>query len=198
MRNREPGANYTRIPRVVALSLGLAVVAPAHAQDVAGTVYEVSGNTRAPSAGAFVIVHWTGQRPGLFHYESVCIQAAITRTDAQGRFAIAEPPPLRSTFLVWRRDPAVALYKPGFEQRDGLTLVPTPRVFHDSMAHMGCSDKQGSLIPLTDPQGVLPAFRAALASETPPKPSLEPKVQVLRRAQPQPAAPEGKIPTDAR
>src|SRR5262245_43844797 len=100
----------------VPFALGIALIAPAHGQDVQGSVFEiVDGRGRAPSAGAFVIVHWTGRRPGFFHYESVCIQAAIARTDAKGEFRIAEPPPLRSTFLVFRNAPAVAVYKPDFE-----------------------------------------------------------------------------------
>ena len=97
----------------LALLCGLAAPGPAGAQAVSGTVYEGS----APSPNAFVIVHWTGTRPGFGHYESVCIQAAITRTDAQGRYELAEPPPLRSTFLVWRRDPAVA-----YVQEDGIEV----------------------------------------------------------------------------
>ena len=147
------------------------------AQDVAGTVFEVSNDARTPSAGAFVIVHWTGRRPGLFHYESVCIQAAIARTDAQGRFEIAEPPPLRSTFLVWRNDPAVAVYQPGLAA---------------AMADMGCRDENAMLVPLVDPQGVLPAFRAALASELPPKLPPKMEVRVLRGGAVHPAAPQAR------
>ena len=144
------------------------------AQDVRGTVFEVANGGRAPSAGAFVIVHWTGRRPGLGHYESVCIQAAIARTDPQGRFAIAEPLPLRSTFLVFRNDPAVAVWKPGFDTSPELpvngvwNLVPTRataemrKAMAEGLSYYGCSDDQGRLLPLTDPQGVLPDFRRAL------------------------------------
>lgn len=157
------------------------------AQEVRGTVFEVENPEapraqwkRAPSAGAFVIVHWTGRRPGLAHYESVCIAAAIGRTDAQGRFELAEPPPLRSTFLVMRNDPAVAVYKPGFDDRRELgvrggvrefTLAPTRldaaqrAGFVEVLSGMGCRDDKGALIALTDPQGALRAFDAALAAE---------------------------------
>jgi hypothetical protein len=165
------------------------------AQNVAGTVFEVSSAGRTPSAGAFVIVHWTGTRPGIGHYESVCIQAAIARTDAHGRFEIDEPPALRSTFLVWRRDPAVAVYKPGFDGSGKLTLAPTRldaaqrRSFVDAMSDMGCRDDKGMLVPLADPQGVLPAFRGALVAESPPQAPPKMEVRILRGGAVHPAAP---------
>lgn len=157
------------------------------AQEVRGTVFELENPDaprsqwkRAPSAGAFVIVHWTGRRPGMGHYESVCIQAAIARTDAQGEFRIAEPPPLRSTFLVMRNEPAVAVYKPRFDDRRELgvrgavrehTLAPTRldaeqrAGFVELLSTMGCRDDKANLIPLAGPHGVLPAFKAALTAE---------------------------------
>ena len=196
--------------RICLLVLGALFCVCARAQDVRGTVFEVEKPAapraewkRAPSPGAFAIVHWTGRRPGIGHYESVCIQAAIARTDAQGRFALAEPPPLRSTFLVWRNEPAVAIYKPAFEAlreppaagaREWL-LVPVQRAVAersalvDRMSDMGCRDENGMPAPLTDPQGVLPAFRAALAAESPPKPPPTIEVRILPRPVPQPAAP---------
>ena len=112
------------MPLERALALFLFTAGSAAAQTVSGTVYEGS----APSKDAFVIVHWTGTRPNLWHYESVCIQAAVARTDERGRFEIKEPPPLRSTLLVWRRDPAVAVWKPGFDTQRAesrFLLVPT-------------------------------------------------------------------------
>jgi len=197
--------------RTVPFALLLAFGACAHAQEVSGTVFEIANAEapraewkRAPSAGAFVIVHWTGRRPGFGHYESVCIQAAIARTDGQGRFAIAEPPPLRSTFLVFRNEPAVAVYKPGFSERHELrvrgarhemSLAPTRveaavrAAYVEGMSDMGCRDDKAMLVPLTDPQGVLPAFRAALAAESPARGPQKTEVRILRRAGPQPAAP---------
>ena len=181
-------AHHARVKRLAAFALGMTLGASALAQEVRGAVFEVQNPEapraewkRAASAGAFVIVHWTGRRPGLFHYESVCIQAAIARTDAQGRFEVAEPPPLRSTFLVFRNAPAVAVYKPGFEAanesrpegaRNEWLLAPSKveaqqrAIFIEVMAHMGCRDAQFRLV-LTDPQGLLPAFRDALAAESP-------------------------------
>ena len=159
---------------LASLALTLASAA-AHAEDVQGTVFEGSNAARVPSANAFVIVHWAGRRPNLWHYESVCIQAAIGRTDAQGRVAIAEPPPLRSTFFVFRDSAAVTVWKPGFEEAYELrrsgewTLVPARQSaevrasYADSLNGLGCPDDKGFLLPFTDPQGVLPDFKRALA-----------------------------------
>jgi hypothetical protein len=58
----------------------------------------------------------------------------------------------------------------------------------EGMADLGCRDDKGMLVPLADPQGVLPAFRAALASEFSPKPPTEIEVRVLRPGGPRPAA----------
>lgn len=188
----ESWAHYTRTMRFVPFALGLAFCACVHAQEVRGTVFEVENPDvpraqlkRTPSAGAFVIVHWTGRRPGMAHYESVCISAAIGRTDAQGRFQIAEPPPLRSTFFVMRNEPAVAVYKPGFDDRRDLgvrgvqremTLAPTRldaaerAVFVEMLSQMGCRDDKGALVALTDPQGALLLFEEALTAESGAKP----------------------------
>jgi len=155
----------------------LLLATSARAEDVGGRVFETTGVGRAPSANAFVIVHWIGRRPNLWHYESVCIQAAIGRTDAEGRFAIAEPPPLRSTFFVFRDDAAVAVWKRGFDERFELRkpgewiLAPSKAsaelraTMADGMRGLGCSDDKGMLLPLTDPQGVLPDFHRALAED---------------------------------
>ena len=199
--------------RILPFILGLGLSACVQAQDVRGTVFEIANPEapradwkRAPSAGAFAVVHWTGRRPGFGHYQSVCIQAAIARTDAQGRFAIAQPPALRSTFLVWRDDPAVALYKPGFDERSELrvagpsrewSLVPTRleaplrAAVVEGMSDMGCRDESAMLVPLADPQGVLAAFRAALAAELPAK-AQKFEVRALPPGGPRPAAPEAR------
>jgi hypothetical protein len=167
--------------KLVPLVLGAAFGVCVQAQEVRGRVFELKEGARVPSAGAFVIVHWTGRRPGMAHYESVCIQAAVGRTDAQGRFEIAEPPPLRSTFLVFRNEPAVAVYKPGFDERSELGvrgavreawLAPTRldagqrAAFVELLRGLGCRDDQANLIPLTDPQGALLLFQEALAAES--------------------------------
>src|SRR5262245_3214147 len=92
----------------------LLIAASAQAEDVSGRVFEQAGAGRVPSEGAYAIVHWIGYRPGFGHYESVCLQAAIGRTDATGRFTIPEPP-MRSRFVLFQNDPAIAVYKPGFD-----------------------------------------------------------------------------------
>jgi len=162
--------------RATALLLLLAA-AVARAEDVAGRVFEMAGRERVPSANAYVIVHWAGRRPNLWHYESVCIQAAIGRTDAQGRFAIAEPPPLRSPFFVFRDSAAVTVWKPGFDEASELrrpgeyALVPTKMdaglraTYAETLVGLGCADEKGALLPFTDPQGVLADFRRAIAGE---------------------------------
>jgi len=199
-----------RVRGLTALALALAGLAgPAAAQDVHGTVFEVVNHEapraewrRTPAASAFVIVHWTGRRPGFGHYESVCIQAAIARTDERGRFQIAEPSPLRSTFLVLRDEPAVGIFKPGFDAPSELrkpgaqpewSLLPTRLTREqrasvaDGLSRMGCSDDQGGLLPMTDPQAVLPAYRDALREESATKPPPARQVRVLPRSQPLPA-----------
>ena len=210
MRNSNLERIIRTMKRLVPFAFVMVFGACAQAQEVRGTVFEIQNPEapraewkRAPLAGAFVIAHWTGQRPGLAHYESVCIQAAIGRTDAQGRYEIAEPPPLRSTFLVWRHDPSVAVYKPGFDDRYELR-VDRPRREHslaptrldaaqraslaEAVSRLGCDDSKGGLLPLTDPQGVLPAFREALAAEVPRKPQGV-EIRVLPASGPRPAAP---------
>ena len=157
------------LERALAACLFLAA-GTAAAQTVSGTVYE----GRAPSQDAFVIVHWTGTRPGFGHYESVCIQAAVARTDERGRFEIRQPPALRSTFLVWRREPAIAVWKPGFDTQRAesrFSLVPTTMNreqragIAEILGHYGCTDDKGMLVPLVDTNGALAEFRKALAAE---------------------------------
>jgi hypothetical protein len=128
----------------------------------------------------------------------VCIQAAIARTDERGRFEIQEPPPLRSTFLVFRRDPAVAVWKPGFDtQRRGdanewmlvpTTMTPEQRTANaEGLAWHGCTDPKGMLVPLVDANVALDDFRKALSAELPGRTPAPLRVEVLRPAV-QPAA----------
>jgi hypothetical protein len=195
----EPRGPVNPVLLIAALFL-VAATTVAQAQDVQGTVFEITTAGRVPSAKAFVIVHWTGRRPGFGHYESVCIQAAIGRTDALGRFAVAEPRPLRSTFLVFRNDPAVAVWKPGFDTSPELpvngawNLIPTKATAEmriamaEGLRHYGCSDERGMLLPLTDPQGVLADFQRALAAEAPVRAQEKWEVRILNRAGSNPAS----------
>ena len=183
----------------------------ASAQGVQGTVFEVIDPAapraewrRVPSENAFVIVHWTGHIPRFGHGEAVCLQAAIAKTDERGRFGISEPRPLRSTFMVFRDDPAVAVYKPGFDTPPDLRVRgPRPEWLlvrtkltreqraglAEMLSDMGCRDDNGMLVLLTDPQGVLPAFRSAIREESGAKPPPPMKLRVLPRSGPLPAAP---------
>lgn len=170
-----------------AVLLLMVLAAPcAGAQSVHGVVFELANPDapraewrRVPSVDAFAIVHWTGHRPGFGHYESVCLQAAIGKTDAAGLFDIPEPP-MRSRFVVLYSDPAIAVYKPGFDTPSYLrvrgeklewSLVRTQltrerrAVLAEVLMGYGCREDDGSLAPLVDPQGVLPAFRRALQQE---------------------------------
>jgi hypothetical protein len=73
----------------------------------------------------------------------------------------------------------VTVWKPGFDDAYELrrpgewVLVPTKmnaeqlESYADSLTSLGCADDKGSLLPFTDPQGVLPDFRRALRREAP-------------------------------
>ena len=177
----------------------LLMAGSAHAEDVGGTVLEQTGAGRVPSEGAYVIVHWIGYRPGFGHYESVCLQAAIGRTDRTGRFVIPEPP-MRSRFVLFHSDPAIAVYKPGFdaarevrprESREW-SLAPTQLSreqranLADVLGNYGCREDDGTLAPLVDPQSVLADFKRAIAAEKP-KPNTDVEIRILPRSGPNPA-----------
>jgi hypothetical protein len=98
----------------------------------------------------------------------------------------------------------VAVYKPGFGERSELRVksaqrewslaptrleAPVRAAFVEGMSDLGCRDDKGMLVPLTDSQGVLPAFRAALAAESPAKAPPKTEVRVLQPGGPRPAAP---------
>ena len=183
-----------------ALVAALLFCGAARAEEVAGIVFETTTGTRVPSEGAYVIVHWIGHRPGFGHYESVCLQAAIGRTDSAGRFVIPEPP-MRSRFVLFHSDPAIAVYKPGFdaarvvrprESREW-SLVPTQMsreqraTLADVLGNYGCREDDGTLAPLVDPQGVLADFKRAIAAEKP-KPNTDVEIRILPRSGPNPAS----------
>lgn len=185
-----------------AILLLMVLAAPgAGAQGVRGMVFEVTNPDapraewrRIPSAGAFAIVHWTGHRPAYGHYQTVCLQAAIGKTDAQGRFDIPEPP-MRPRFVLFHSDPAIAVYKPGFDtpaqlrvrgEQPEWSLVRTEltreqrAMLMDVLGSYGCREDDGTLAPLVDPQRVLPEFRRALAAELP-APEEKRELRILQR-----------------
>jgi hypothetical protein len=198
--------------RALILLVALLSAGAARAQGVEGSVFEVANPEaprgewrRAPSAGAFVVVHWTGRVPQLWHYKPVCLQASIGRTDGQGRFVIPAPRPASTPLFLIRDEPAVALYKPGFDAPAALrspgewvlvrtSLKPLERAgVLEVFAEYGCRDEEKyDLIPLTDPQGVLPAFHRALYDEAAAlgvdrRPQLPMQIRVLPRSGPAPA-----------
>ena len=170
---------------------------------------------RVPSADAYVIVHWQGTIPRLGHAESVCLHAAIGKTDAQGRFEVSGSWAAPKGFPVFRRDPAVMVHKPGFDQQSGFrggsapverTLVRTKldaeqRVVLLSMiAESGCWDHDTiRIIPLRDPQRVAAPFYRALYDEALTLGPLSPKSNHAlatlrdRAGVPQPAPPPPQI-----
>jgi hypothetical protein len=173
---------------VVAATIGLLAPCASHGASVEGQVFEVVNPempmgqwTRVPSADAYVIVHWQGTIPRLGHAESVCLHAAVGKTDARGRFQVSGSWAAPKGFPVIRSKPAVMVHKPGFDQQSDFRSGSAPivrtlarsklaaeqRVALLSMyADIGCRD-HGTFktIPLGDPQGVATDFYRALYEE---------------------------------
>jgi len=169
-------------------AFGFAAACVAHSASVEGQVFEVVNAEapmrqwrRVPSADAYVIVHWQGTIPRLGHAESVCLHAAIGKTEARGRFEVSGTWAAPKGFPVIRRDPAVMVYKPGFDQHSEFRNPSTPvvrtlvrsklpveqRIELLSMyAEAGCRDHETfKTIPLGDTQGVAARFYRALYEE---------------------------------
>lgn len=203
-------------------AIGLLAAGASHGTSVEGQVFEVvnpeapmSQWTRVPSADAYVIVHWQGTIPRPGHAESVCLHAAIGKTDARGRFEVSGSWAAPKGFPVIRRDPAVMVHKPGFDQQSDFrsggspvvrTLVRSKlaaeqRVALLSMyAETGCRDHDTfKTIPLGDPQGVATRFYRALYEEAqalgPLPPRLNHYLMPIRELAgvPEPAEPQWKI-----
>src|SRR5687767_12309773 len=109
---------------LVAGAIGLLAPCASHGASVEGQVFEVANPevpmgqwTRVPSADAYVIVHWQGTIPRLGHAESVCLHAAIGKTDARGRFEVSGSWAAPKGFPVIRSKPAAMVHKPGFDQQ---------------------------------------------------------------------------------
>jgi hypothetical protein len=213
---------YKEMLILVAGAIGLLAPCASHGASVEGQVFEVvnpempvSQWTRVASADAYVIVHWQGTIPRLGHAESVCLHAAIGKTDARGRFEVSGSWAAPKGFPVIRRDPAVMVHKPGFDQQSDFrsggapvvrTLVPSKlaaeqRVALLSMyAETGCRDHATfKMIPLGDPQGVAARFYRALYDEAqalgPLSPASNHDLATLRERAgiPQPAEPPWQI-----
>lgn len=183
----EPLSNWTALI-LVAGAIGLLAPCASHGASVEGQVFEVVNPevpmdqwTRVPSADAYVIVHWQGTIPRLGHAESVCLHAAIGKTDARGRFEVAGSWAAPKGFPVIRKDPTVMVHKPGFDQQSDFRSGGTPvvrtlvrsklaaeqRVALLSMyAETGCRNHDTfKMIALGDPQGVATHFYRALYEE---------------------------------
>jgi hypothetical protein len=168
-------------------AIGLLAGCAWHGAGVEGQVFEanpevpMSQGARLPSADAYVIVYWTATLPDIAHASSMCLHAAIGKTDERGRFEVSgwwAAPKIRP---VIPRDPAVIVYKPGFDQQfnagnPGGPIVRTlvrskltaeERVAQLSMiAEAGCFDRETfKTLPLEDPQGISERFYRVLYEE---------------------------------
>jgi hypothetical protein len=159
-----------------------------HGAGVEGHVFETVSpeaptrqGARVPSADAYVIVYWTAALPDIAHASTMCLHAAIGKTDERGHFEVPgwwAAPKIRP---VIPHDPGVMVYKPGFDQQPdsrnpGGSIVRTlvrsklaaeERVAVLSMiAEAGCFDRDTfKTIPFEDPQGVAEHFYRALYEE---------------------------------
>jgi hypothetical protein len=186
------GASSTNACRRAALILaagasGLLAACVSHGASVEGQVFEVvnaeapaSQWTRVPSADAYVIVHWTGSVPGP-HVSSVCLHAAIGKTDERGRFEVSGRWAAPKAYLVIPRDPAIMVYKPGFDQQSDSRQPGAPVVrtlvrsklpaeqriaLLSAHAEAGCLDQETfKTLPLGGAQGVAARFYRALYEE---------------------------------
>jgi len=167
-------------------AIGIVAACASHGSSVEGQVIEVSNPeapptqwTRVPSAGAYVIVEWTGMVASA-HARTTCLNAAIGRTDERGRFNIAGWWAVPKPYPVYLRGTAVTAYKPGFTfgpepgNRDPdapvvRTLAPSKLPVERRLemlarlAERGCPDRESyKSLPLEDPQGVAASFYRAL------------------------------------
>jgi len=182
----EPFSSWAA-PILAAGAIGLFAACASHGASVEGQVFEVVNSeapvgqwTRVPSADAYVIVHWTGSVPGP-HASSVCLHAAIGKTDERGRFDVSGWWAAPKAYLVIPRDPAVMVYKPGLDQHSEFRKPSAPVVrtlvrsklaveqriaLLSSYAEAGCLDHETfKTIPLGDTQGVAARFYRALYEE---------------------------------
>ena len=120
---------------LAAAAIGLSAACAAHSGSVEGQVFEVvnpdappSQWTRVPSADAYVVAHWMGSSPGVVHASVACLHATIGKTNERGGFNLSGEWTPPRTFLVFRRDPAVMVYKPGFDQHSEFRNSSTPVV----------------------------------------------------------------------
>jgi hypothetical protein len=167
---------------------GLLAACASRGASVEGQVFEavnpeapISQWTRLPSADAYVIVHWQGTVPQFGHAGSVCLHAAVGKTDERGRFEVSGWWAAPKLYPVIQSGPAVMVYKPGFDQQPNdrdpgtsivRTLAPSRLVAEQRLALLsmyaeaGCRDHDTfKTIPLAGLQGVAERFYRALHEE---------------------------------
>jgi hypothetical protein len=173
-------------PILAAGAIGLFAACAAQSGHVQGQVFEVVNSeappsqwTRVSSADAYVVVHWLGSVAGP-HAATACLHATLGKTDERGRFNLSGQWTAPRAFLVFQDDPAVMVYKPGFDP-EPVYDDPTPVVrtlvrsklpaerripVLSAIADTGCQDHQTSkTVPFADPQGVAARFYRALYEE---------------------------------
>ena len=168
-------------------AVGLLAGCASHGAGVEGQVFEAMSEAplgqeaRRPSADAYVVVHWTGTLPQFGHASSMCLHAAIGKTDERGRFEVPGWWAAPKIYPVILRDPAVMVYKPGFDEQSGRrnpgdpivrTLTRSQLVGEQRLARLSTLAESGCLdpdtfktIPLGDPQGIAAGFYRALYEE---------------------------------
>lgn len=173
---------------LAAAAIGLTAACAAHSGSVEGQVFEVVNSeapasqwSRVSSADAYVVVYWMASIPGP-HASTACLHATLGKTDERGRFNLSGRWTAPRAVLVFQSDPAVMVYKPGFDQHseDHKPRIPVVRTLVRSKvpveqriavlsmyADAGCRDHQTSTtaVPFADPQGVAARFYRALYEE---------------------------------
>ena len=172
---------------IVLGTIGCLAACASHGARVDGQVFEAASpeaptgqGARVPSADAFVVVYWTATVPQLGHATTMCLRAAITKTDERGRFEVSGWWAAPKLYPAIQRDPGVMVYKPGFDQQSdsrdpGAPIVRTlvrsklageQRVAALSLyADAGCRDDAFTPVPLVDPTGIAARFYRALYDE---------------------------------
>jgi hypothetical protein len=129
-------------------AVGLLAGCASHGAGVEGQVFEamseapVGQEARRPSADAYVLVHWTGTLPQFGHASSMCLRAAIGKTDERGRFEVPGWWAAPKIYPVILRDPAF------------MALGPLPPTLHHYLATI--REKAGVPQPPEPPRQIRP------------------------------------------
>lgn len=176
-------------------ALSALLIAPPALAEVRGVVYELANPKaprgewqRKPLADAYVVLSWWIHVPGPGHATTSCWHNEIARSNDKGEYVIEGPGFLTSSLARG----SVAAYAPGMERVDW-PWAGTPEALREiSMARStrsaderlnflllfddpGCYGEQ-----ISDPRGVLKAYREALAAEAG---ALQPATEAGRNVQ---------------